>query len=145
MCWKWNSPLRAHILTNFAKFLHTIEINLISPYLFVLNGHLWQIIKFYLVFGSSMHWKHRFSLILHIFRIITHHANIFHSKHRRDIQFFSSLVCFKLYLEHFYPRIFSSCASYFHSIIKHTQVYSFPSAKWFGVTNDPNGVLFFTR
>ena len=47
-----------------------------------------------------------FSLIWHIFRIITHHANIFHSKHRQDIQFFSSLVCFKLYLEHFYPRIF---------------------------------------
>ena len=62
-----------------------------------------------------------FSLILHIFRIITPHANIFHSKHRRDIPIFSSLVCFELYLEHFYPRIFSSCASYFHSIVKHTQ------------------------
>ena len=73
-----------------------------------------------------------FSLILHIFRIITPHANIFHSKHRQDILIFSSLVCFELYLEHFYPRIFSSCALYFHSIIKHTQVYSFPSAKWFG-------------
>ena len=58
--WKWNSPLRSHILMNFAKFLYFIDINPIVPHLYTLSDHPCQMVKFYLVCGSCSIRKHWF-------------------------------------------------------------------------------------